>query len=156
MSLYFLRHGIAEDRQGWTEADEVRPLTDTGKKNLVKQAEVMAALNLKLDLILTSPLVRAYATAAIVARRLNLEVIEDRRLAPGFGIPELVELLRDHPRAENILLVGHEPDFSQTLSALIGGGRLVCKKAGLARVDLFQSDPPQGELVWLIPPRILL
>jgi phosphohistidine phosphatase len=53
------------------------------------------------------------------------------------------------------MLVGHEPDFSRTISALIGGGRVVMKKGGLARVDVESIDPPDGELVWLVTSKTL-
>jgi phosphohistidine phosphatase len=51
------------------------------------------------------------------------------------------------------MLVGHEPDFSLTISALIGGGKVILKKGGLARVDITTIDALQGELVWLLPPK---
>jgi phosphohistidine phosphatase len=55
------------------------------------------------------------------------------------------------------MLVGHEPDFSETIRALIGGGRVVCKKGGLARVDLLSDAATlSGQLVWLIPPKELV
>ncbi len=53
------------------------------------------------------------------------------------------------------MLVGHEPDFSETIAELIGGGRVVCKKGGLARVDVADSSLDDGELVWLLPPKDL-
>jgi phosphohistidine phosphatase len=127
-------------------------------KNMVNQAETLADMNLKLDVIITSPLTRAYQTADIVAERLKMSdrLIQDERLAPGFGVDDLASVLQDHVGAENLMLVGHEPDFSLTVSALIGGSRLLFKKGGLARVDLGSLNPPQGELVWLLPPAVLI
>lgn len=158
MILYFLRHGLAEDRMVWKGDDALRPLTEKGKNQMERQARRMADLGLDLELILTSPLVRARQTAQITARFLHLAEhwIEDARLGPGFDLARLQAILRDHPHTERLMLVGHEPDFSETVSALIGGGRLVYKKGGLARVDIFLTDPLQGELVWLAPPKVLL
>jgi len=51
--------------------------------------------------------------------------------------------------------VGHEPDFSDTISRLIGGGRLDLKKGGLALVELEDRATPAGRLLWLLPPRVL-
>jgi phosphohistidine phosphatase len=79
----------------------------------------------------------------------------DRRLGPGFDIEQLAAILRDHASARALMLVGHEPSFSETISALIGGGRVVCKKGGLACVDLPDVSNLSGELLWLIPPRLL-
>jgi phosphohistidine phosphatase len=78
---------------------------------------------------------------------------QDKRLAPGFGRDNLEQVLADHPEAKNIMLVGHEPDFSLTISALTGGDKVILKKGGLARVDLTATAPLQGDLVWLLPPK---
>jgi len=158
MILYFLRHGVAGNREEWKGDDALRPLTKKGMKNMVSQAKTIDEMDLKLDLIITSPLARAFQTADIVADELNMgeKLVQDERLGPGFGSDDLVEVLQSHPEASNILLVGHEPDFSLTISALIGGSRLVVKKGGLARVDVINADPLQGELVWLLPPRAMI
>jgi phosphohistidine phosphatase len=157
MIVYFLRHGLAEDRENWLEDDRLRPLTDKGRLQLDGSGEAIASLVPDLDVIITSPLVRARQTAEIAAAHLKMQesLVEDERLAPGFGLEELAAILNEQAGAEGLLLVGHEPDFSLTISALIGGGRLVCKKGGIARVDLVKLNPPQGELVWLIPPKAL-
>ncbi len=157
MIVYFLRHGLAEDRLSWKEDDGLRPLTDKGKIQLGWTAAAITDLIPDLDAIITSPLVRASQTARIVAKQLKMEesLVEDARLSPGFGMEQLAQILQEQAGAEGIILVGHEPDFSQTISDLTGGGRIICKKGGLARVDLINADPPQGELVWLIPPKAM-
>jgi phosphohistidine phosphatase len=156
MIVYFLRHGLAEDRDTWKEDDDLRPLTDKGKLQMERVAEAISDLAPDLDAIITSPLVRARQTALIIAKKLEMEesLVEDGRLSPGFGLAELGEIINEQSGAEGLILVGHEPDFSLTISQVIGGGRLVCKKGGVARVDLIALDPPQGELVWLLPPKI--
>ena len=122
------------------------------------QAKGIDEMDLKLDLIVTSPLTRAFQTADIVADELDMgdKLVQDERLGPGFGIDDLVKVVQDYPDASNIMLVGHEPDFSQTISALIGGGRLLVKKGGLARVDVINADPLQGELVWLLTSMVMI
>lgn len=157
MILYFLRHGLAEDREDWLEDDSQRPLTEKGKTKMAQEARAISELDLGLDLILTSPLVRALQTAQIVAKKLKMkdQMEQDERLSPGFDPAQLAAILESHPDLEALMLVGHEPDFSQTLSALTGGSRIVMKKGGLARVDLSETNPAQGELVWLLAPRNL-
>lgn len=142
----------------WNEDDGLRPLTDKGIMQMGWAADAIADLVRDLDAVITSPLVRAKQTAEIVARQLGMEeaLYEDARLSPGFGIEELAEIVKEQAGADALILVGHEPDFSETMSELIGGGRLVCKKGSLARVDLISMEPPQGELVWLIPPKALI
>jgi phosphohistidine phosphatase len=157
MVFYFLRHGLAEDRAVWLADDEQRPLTKEGKEKMAREAEALASLDLGLDLIVTSPLARALQTAQIVAQRLGMEdkLVQDERLSPGFGLQELSGILAAHPSVQTLMVVGHEPDFSETISDLIGGGRVVCKKGGLARVDVISQAPLTGELAWLIPPKVL-
>jgi phosphohistidine phosphatase len=155
--LYFLRHGLAANRSEWSGNDSERPLTSKGQALMAREAQTIAQLDLQLDLILTSPLVRALQTARIVAEALGMQerLQADERLAPGFGVPALAEVLKERSGVSALMLVGHEPDFSETIGALIGGGRVVCKKGGLARVDLPDDGSLAGELVWLIPPGVL-
>ena len=158
MKLYFLRHGVAADRLEWKGDDAERPLTEAGKERIARSAAVLAGLDLELDAILTSPLARARQTAEIVAKTLNAKdkLVHESRLGMGFDKDQLAGILRDHAGSEALMLVGHEPGVSETISALIGGGRIVCKKGGLACVRLSDQSLPRGELVWLLPPRLLM
>jgi phosphohistidine phosphatase len=157
MRVYFLRHGRAAVRGEWAGADGERPLTADGAEQLHREAEAMKRLELGLGLIVTSPYVRAYQTAEIVAEHLDMRdrLVTDERLEPGFGSAELGAILSENETAAAIMFVGHEPDFSTTIGRLTGGGRVVCKKGGLARVDLAEATDRHGELVWLIPPGAL-
>jgi phosphohistidine phosphatase len=158
MKLYFLRHGIAANRDEWSGDDASRPLTSEGRKCMEREAKGMEDLNVCPDRIITSPLKRAKETAQIVAERLHLEdkLIEDERLAGSFDAGRLAELLRDHKTDQTLMLVGHEPDFSETIGELIGGASLDLKKGGLARIDLDDASAKHGALVWLIPPKALM
>lgn len=157
MKIYFLRHGLAGARSEWKGEDASRPLTGEGKEKIARTAATIAKLDLGLDVIVTSPLARAYQTAEIVARKLNLldKLVKDERLAPGFTANQLIRILRDQPDAQAVMLVGHEPDFSETISTLVGGGRIVCKKGSLALVELAHAGSSHGELVWLLSPQVL-
>ena len=75
---------------------------------------------------------------------------EDKLLAPGFRRDELERLLKKYPE-ESLMLVGHEPDFTETISALTGGS-LKLSKAGAALVEL-DSSWRNGRLLWLFPPK---
>jgi phosphohistidine phosphatase len=157
MKLFFLRHGLAGDRSEWQGNDAARPLTDEGVEKMQRTAATLAQLDFGLDAIITSPLVRARQTAEIVAQKLDLDskLAEDARLALGFNVEQLRAVLHDHVDANALMFVGHEPDFSETISALVGGGRIVCKKGGLALVKLSSAHARHGELIWLLPPRVL-
>jgi phosphohistidine phosphatase len=158
MKLYFLRHGVAVDADEWEGDDASRPLTGAGRKEMEREAKAIAKLDLQIDCIITSPLKRAKETAEIVAERLDAadRVMEDDRLAGGFDAAHLALLLGERDAKESIMLVGHEPDFSKTIVQLIGGGSVDLKKGGLARIDIDDPKIPAGDLLWLIPPKVLL
>lgn len=156
MKLFFLRHGAAADRETWTGDDFERPLTDDGRKRMAREAKGMAELEIEPDVILTSPLLRAKQTAEIVAERLRCATLfEDARLGPDFDRERLSRILEERAGAGSILLVGHEPNFSETIGQLIGGARLDLKKGGLAYVELSGPGSTGGELVWLLSPKVL-
>jgi phosphohistidine phosphatase len=152
MKLYFLRHGQA-NWEHWDRPDEERPLTKKGRKEVENIASALKELKVRPQEILTSPLPRASETAAIVSEELDVELGTTPLLAPGFGLHSLRQLLTEHP-ARDLMLVGHEPDFSLALAQLTGG-TVRMAKAGIARVDLENETDLRGELVWLIPPKVL-
>lgn len=151
MRLYFFRHAIAQDPDDQTP-DEQRELTEEGIARTKRAAQVMKALGVSPDYLLTSPLKRAHQTANILARGLGVDVEVKPELAPGFSITGLEALTRDMNN-EELLLVGHEPDFSTTISSLTGG-RVVMKRGGLARVEVISRRPMLGQLIWLVAPKV--
>lgn len=157
MILYFLRHGLAGLREKKQGDDARRSLTKKGIQNMGRQAKTLARLDLRLDVIISSPLTRALQTADIIAEGLKMveQVKQDERLAPGFDRDDLQQVLANHQQAKNLMLVGHEPDFSLTISALTGGSNVTLKKGGLARVDITATNPLRGELLWLLPPKVM-
>ena len=161
MELYFLRHGKADDPGSRGGSDDFsRALTRKGIEEMQAEAEGLAQLGVRLDLILTSPLVRARQTAEVVAKRLGLkkELAETELLAPGCDLSKLHKMLEQHAKRDKIMLVGHEPDFSAMVGELIGGGAasVEMKKAGLAMIRVDRSVRPGGGVLrWLLSPRIL-
>jgi phosphohistidine phosphatase len=150
MDLYFLRHGEA-DWPDWNEPDDERPLTKRGKKEMREVASYLSRIDTCPTLILTSPLPRASQTAEIAAAKLKIKCCEDKMLAPGFGRPELKRLLEKYPE-ESLMFVGHEPDFTDVISALTGAS-LKLSKAGVAKIDIERSLE-DGRLLWLFPPKL--
>ena len=149
MKLYFLRHGEA-DWPDWKRSDDERPLTKRGKKEMRDVAKFVADLKVRPDLIITSPLPRASQTAEIAADYLKAKLRKDELLAPGFGIDQLRTVLKRH-RAKTLMLVGHEPDFTNIISELTGAS-LKLSKAGVALVDV-DPESEAGKLLWLFPPK---
>ncbi len=112
-------------------------------------AKLLARLGIA-PVILTSPLPRASQTAAIAGKYLGAEVREEKLLRPGFDATKLAKLLRDFS-GDALMIVGHEPDFTQTIFQ-ITGGLTKLSKGGIALVEV---DPAsmKGELRWLVPPK---
>ena len=152
MRLYFLRHAQAEVR-GRVD-DFSRELTPRGKARTKTAAKVIQKLDLGLDAVYSSPRIRAMQTADIVAEKLEMPVIQNSSMGEfHWGLPDLEGLLSAHNLQDSILLVGHEPTFSDTIGSLTGG-IVVMKKGGLARIDVYAQAPTRGMLVWMIAPMV--
>ena len=157
MDLFFLRHGPALAREEWQGADRDRPLTTEGVHVVHNVAAHLQALGINPAIMITSPCERALRTAALVSDVLGdgLVPIEDERLAPSrLDLVHLVEMLEPFAEASSVMLVGHDPSMSTVLGQVVGGGRFVLRKAGIARVRLDERSLRRGELAWLVPPRI--
>ncbi|MEB3356001.1 MAG: phosphohistidine phosphatase SixA [Synechococcales bacterium] len=162
-TLYLIRHGIAAER-GTYPNDGDRPLTDEGQRKTRQVAKRLQELELRFDLILSSPLLRARQTAEIlqdVGLGDRLELTAD--LAPDGDFDHWLHWLLDQPDRQNLTLalVGHQPDLGNWTERLVWGevgDRLVLKKAGVVGLTLPNSGSPvgQSDLFWLTPPRYLL
>jgi phosphohistidine phosphatase len=124
--IWLLRHGAAEDD---APDDASRCLTEKGERQSRAAGAALAKLEADIQVCLTSPKVRASQTARIAAKELGIEVEETDALRGGDF--DLVELTAG--RGE-VLLVGHEPDFSRAVQ-LATGARIDLKKGGIAVID---------------------
>ena len=137
--IWLLRHGDAEDGS----PDSERPLTEKGREQARAVGGALKALGVELDACLTSPKVRAADTARLACEPLGVEPELEPKLAGGpFDAEALAAGLGDE-----VLLVGHDPDFSMAVHALTGA-QVRMKKGGLAGVE-------KGELMVLLRPREL-
>jgi phosphohistidine phosphatase len=125
--IWLLRHGDAE--AGETKPDADRDLTEKGERQSRNAGKALKALGVPLDVCLTSPKLRAKRTAELACAELGVPVEEDDRLGGGDFDP--LELAAG--RGE-VMLVGHEPDFSSAV-ALVTGSRVKMKKGGIAAID---------------------
>ena len=134
--LWLLRHGDAADGS----PDAERPLTSKGEAQARAVGAALRALGVKLDACLTSPKVRAAETARLACEPLGVDPQQEPKLAGGpFDAEALAAGLGD-----NVLLVGHDPDFSMAVHALTGA-QVRMKKGGLAGVE-------KGEIKVLLRP----
>ena len=157
MNLYFFRHGPAGSKSAWDGDDADRPLTEKGRALTESVAQRLAEAGIEVDLVITSPFVRAVQTAQIAAKTLGVlqPLVQDDLLRPGFDLTALDELLARNQAVGSVMLVGHESDFSTVIGQLVGSARLVLKKSGVALVELPEPKAANGTLLWLVPPSLL-
>ena len=157
--LYLIRHAIAAERgEAWPD-DSKRPLTDEGADRMRKASRGLSRLDVTIDLVCTSPLVRARQTAEIVAAALDgrPSVVTIEALAPGGTFAALMTELEKHARKPRLALVGHEPGLGELAGRLIGSRRAIeFKKGAVCRIDVDQIPPTgPGSLRWFLTPRVL-
>ena len=160
MTLYLLRHGIAEDpAPGGTDRD--RHLTPRGRVRMRRGAAGLRAVVGRLDAIYTSPYPRAAETATIVAATLpkapKPRALDD--LVPDASPMEVLRALRAMTKDERVMLVGHEPWLSGLAALLltgsVDGARITLKKGGCIAVALDATAPRAAALEWVLTPRAL-
>ena len=154
--LHLLRHADAGDATRWPGPDELRPLSSEGIAQAERLTAHLAGIGFQCDAVLTSPRMRAVQTAEPVADALGLTVVVEPRLGEGLSVQGLDALLRaaGDPRAP--ILVGHDPDFSDLLTTLIGAVDVSMKKGALARLEARRPFTAGGaRLRWLLPPDAL-
>jgi phosphohistidine phosphatase len=161
VNLYVLRHGIAVERgtPGF-KTDAERPLTPKGERQLRQIAAALQNLDLRFDLILSSPFLRARQTAEIVAKSLKLKkhLACSDELTPGGNPKALIQQLNElKPAPEDVLLVGHEPYLSGLIGLLISGGAtadIELKKGGLCELETASLRFGRcATLGWLLTPK---
>lgn len=154
MLLYFLRHAEAEDTPpGRTDAD--RRLTEKGMRRSREAGVALHALGVEVDLILTSPLVRAVQTAELASEALGAPVEQASTIAGRLTLASLQDLLEEHGSPGQVMLVGHEPDFSAMVGELIGGAEVEMKKGAVACLDCRAVVRGGAMLLWLVVGRQL-
>jgi phosphohistidine phosphatase len=133
-----LRHG--EAAEGSPDAE--RPLTEKGEEQARAAGAALAALGEEIDACLTSPKVRADETARLACEQLDgVDVVQEERLSGGPFDAET--LAAEH--GENVLLVGHDPDFSMAVHRMTGA-QVRLKKGALVAIH-------KGELIALLRPK---
>jgi phosphohistidine phosphatase len=153
--LYFLRHGDAGSARA--SDDDARPLTEAGVAALRAAGPLWRRLNLRPDVVISSPLPRALRTAELFCESVGGQPTTDERLRPGAGWGELARAMTQHPDARRVLFVGHEPDLSAALAELTGAASVRMRKGSLACVEFYGTpEPGGGEIAWLLDPDLYI
>jgi phosphohistidine phosphatase len=158
MILYFLRHASAGEHFTSPKKDEKRALDKEGIEQCGYIGRALAALDVQVDSIVSSPLKRCTQTASLVGNELGYEgkLQLDNGLRPQAGLADFRKLLEKFVRQEAILVVGHNPNLSQFLGSIISDpgceASIELKKGAVAKVEMRRTS---GTLQWCVTPKVL-
>jgi len=158
MTIYFLRHASAGQRVSNPRKDEQRAVDEDGIEQCRQIGRALAAMELQVDAIVSSPLKRASQTAAMVANEMGHEgkLQLDPALRPEATFSQFRELVGRYAKADAIMVVGHNPNLSEFL------GRSITRGAGQAEINLKKGAVAQVEtkrnsavLRWCLTPKVV-
>jgi phosphohistidine phosphatase len=158
MILYFLRHASAGEHVMNPKKDEKRALDKEGIEQCGYIGRALAALNVQVDTIVSSPLKRCTQTASLVGNELGYEgkLQIDAGLRPGAGFADFRKLLEKYAKQEAVMVVGHNPNLSQFLGSVISDSgceaSVDLKKGAVAKVEMRRTT---GTLQWCVTPKVL-
>ncbi len=158
MIIYFLRHASAGEHLLNPKKDEKRGLDKDGIEQCGYVGRALAAAEVQVDAIVSSPLKRATQTASLVGNEMGYEgkLQIEAALRPEATGADFRKLLEKYSRLEAILVVGHNPNLSQFLGTVISESgceaAVDLKKGAVARVEMRRSS---GTLHWCLTPKIL-
>lgn len=166
MELIIIRHAVAEAKEEFAKKgleDHLRPLTLKGRKRMQKVSVKLQDYIKELDLIVSSPLVRARQTAEILSQiYYETKVVEAPELMPHSPPQAFLKWLRVQGRAcKRIAIVGHEPHLTSFVSYMLtmkSESFIDLKKGGVIGLELesfSQAEAGQAQLLFAIPPRFL-
>jgi phosphohistidine phosphatase len=158
--LYIVRHAIAAERGPNYPDDRERPLTSQGISRFKQVVEGLKGFDIKLEVVLTSPLTRATHTAELLVAGIGgkprLEPLE--ALSPDGRMSQVLEAIAKYSkRHQHLALVGHEPNLGELAARLLRArGTIEFKKGAVCCMELDGAMPNgPGTLRWLLPPRAL-
>ena len=160
IELLIIRHAIAAERGPNYPDDRERPLTSEGVVRFKQAVNGLKEMNVTVDLVITSPLVRAAHTAELLVAAIDSKprVEQLEALSPGGRLPLVLEAIaKFSKRYKHIALVGHEPDLGELASKLLQArGAIEFKKGAICCIEVESATPTgPGVLRWLLPPRAL-
>lgn len=158
MQLLVIRHAIAEERETWAPRDDdLRPLTEEGKRKMKEAAKGLSSLVPKVDVLASSPLTRAMQTAAILAKEYDKsEPLKVDSLAPGQRPAAFAEWLKGQATRKVVAVVGHEPSLGTIASWLTAGierSYVELGKGGACLLNFGERiDAGEAMMEWLLRP----
>ena len=154
LKLYLIRHGHAGDPDRWEGPDDSRPLSERGRRDLRRTAAVLARRE-TIDILCTSPLVRAVQTAEIIAQALEIDDVEVlEELRPDVPVQQVLERSAQL-EGKRMGLVGHDPQMTGLVAALSGRPphELRFPKGAVVRFDVTDLAKRQAQARWWLAAR---
>ena len=158
MILYFLRHASAGEHVENPKKDEKRALDKEGIEQCGYVGRALTALDVQVEIIISSPLKRSAQTASLVGNELGYEgkLLFDDGLRPAASFPDFQRLLAKYRRYEAIMMVGHNPNLSEFLGRSISEAgceaAVELKKGAVAKVEMLRNT---AALQWCLTPKVL-
>jgi phosphohistidine phosphatase len=159
MNIFILRHASAGTSRPNPVLDAKRPLDKEGKRHCLQLAHVLNALNVSFDLIVSSPLKRCLQTASLIGTETGYEaqILQSKALAPTATLKDFNALLKECSKAENLLVVGHNPNLTNFLGALLvpaasSPAQIRLRKGSIARLSLTRGP---ATLQAMLDPRVV-
>jgi phosphohistidine phosphatase len=158
MIIYFLRHANAGKPLSNLKKDEKRALDKEGIEQCGIIGRALAALDVQVDAIISSPLKRSAQTASLVGNELSYEgkLLFEDGLRPGATFADFRKLLDKFAKLESIMVVGHNPNLSEFLGRVLsqnsGEVGLDLKKGAVARVETGRNS---AVMQWCLTPKVL-
>lgn len=159
MIIYFLRHASAGEKRPNPKQDDKRPLDKQGIEQCRFVGAALAAADVQVDLIASSPLKRATQTASLVGNEIGYEgaIKMEAALRPEASFETFRDMLRKYSKAEYIMIVGHNPSITEFCSLLLTNGiesrTVEMKKAGVVRMEY--SGKNNAVLHWSLTPKLV-
>lgn len=159
MIVYFLRHANAGTHKANPLQDDKRPLDALGIQQSTEMGRVLAAMDVQVDALISSPLKRATQTASLVGNEIghDSKLQTSAALRPNATFDSFRQLLTKYAALEAIMVVGHNPSMNQFVSLLLSGGTsndvADLKKGAVARIDV--SGNRSAILKWCITPKMV-
>jgi len=156
MIIYFLRHASAGESLDDPKKDEARGLDKEGIRQCTYVGKALAALNVTVDVIATSPLKRALQTASLVGNEIGFEgkLHREDALRPEGTFNQFAEMMEKYRNHEAIMIVGHNPNEASFLARTIspsGKARIDFKKGAIAKVV---AESQGAQLHWMLTPKV--
>lgn len=158
MIVYFLRHANAGERLSSPKKDEKRGLDKEGIEQCGYVGRALAAMDIQVEAVISSPLKRATQTASLVGNEMGYEgkLHIDPALRPSAGFADFRRLLDKFSKCDAVMVVGHNPNLSEFLGRVISSNGCEAatdlRKGAVARVDLRRTS---GSLQWVMTPKML-